>query len=338
MAAIWTPRRPEPAEALVRVAQPVAARTWLAAGHLANFLRGKGACLVPWTCPDLTISSGATDVFRFRVKPKNSTVERIWGLILRTGASSGVSAEIRAPQATGTLVTVPVSGSLDARTPLVYTEVLGAKSKTEQEITIGIKALGGSVIVEGIACMAQDRPILNMDATDLGVDVVSLASGQPILEEDYRSLGGVINTLNGADARRIGLFHWTIGDLTAATRSANTYAALLPLAVPVLARKLGRAAVTGSVKWSAYAKVDAGAGGQIRVTTTESGVDDVMTVTGTSYAWQQPRTISIDCDDMDSADGRQTSASPAWDDLQIQIKGDGTNALRVKSVSIWSDD
>jgi hypothetical protein len=337
MSAIWTPRRPEMAESLIRVAAPVSSRTWQGAAFLANFLRGKGAELVPWCVPQRSITAGTTESFRFRVKTRSSAVQRVWGVILRAGAASGVTAEIEAPALTGTTRTVPVSASLDTRTAVVYIETLGSKAASEVEISVSIKAVGGTVIVEGIACMEQDRPLLNQDTTDYGVDVVTLSTGQPMLDDAFRSLGGVMDTLANADARRVGLFHWTLGD-GAATRTAASYTALLTLAVPMLARKLARAAVTGSVKWSAWAKVAAGAGGQVRLTTTSSGVSDVMTVTSTSYAWTTARSISIDCDDMESDDGRQTAASPAWDDLQLEIQGDGTNLLSVGSVSIWADD
>lgn len=335
MSAIWSPRRPEMAESLVRVGAPVSSRSWQGAAFLANFLRGKGSQLVPWCMPQRSISAGATESFRFRVKTRSSAVQRAWGVVLRTTAASGVTAEIRAPALTGTLRTVPVSSSLDTRTAVVYIETLASKAATEAQIAISIKANGGAVIVEGIGCYEQDRPLLNQDTTDYGVDVVTLSTGQPMLDDAFRSIGGVMDTLANADARRVGIFHWTMGD-GAATRTLNTYTPLLTLAVPALARKLARAAVLGTVKWSAYAKVAAG-NGTVRLTTTGSGVSDVMTVTSTTYAWTTARSISIHCDDMASVDGRQTAASPVWDDLQLEIAGDGTNLLSVSSVSIWED-
>lgn len=323
------------AESLIRVGAPVSSRTWQGAAFLGNFLRGKGAQLVPWCVPQRSIAAGVTESFRFRVKTRSSAVQRVWGVVLRAGAASGVTAEIEAPALTGTTRTVPVSASLDTRTPIVYVETLASKAATEQEIAVSIKAVGGAVIVEGIACMEQDRPLLNQDTTDYGCDVVTLSTGQPMLDDAFRSIGGVMDTLANADARRVGIFHWTMGD-GAATRTLGTFTPLLTLAVPALARKLARAAVTGSVKWSVYAKVAANKG-TVRLTTTGSGVSDPMTVTSTTYAWTTAQTVSIHCDDMASVDGRQTAASPVWDDLQIEIAGDGTNLLSVSGVSIWDD-
>lgn len=332
MANIWTPRRPEMSEALIRVASPVSHLTWQGGAYLANYLRGKGSMLVPWSFASRTISASATETFRFRVRPRSSAVQRIWMLQLRTTASAGVTAEVASPSG-GTAATYAVASSLDARVPVVYTENLASKSSVEAQIEVTIKASGGAVIVEGIACYEQDRPLLNSDSTDYGTDVVTLATGQPIFDGSNVSFGGVMDALANADARRVGIFHWTLGD-GVATQTAATYIPLMDLAVPVLAQKAARAATTAIIKWSAYARMAAGTG-NIRVTTTASGVSDVASITGASFAWTTARSITIGCDDMASSDGRQSST---WDDLQIEIQGNGVNALSVCSVSFWVDD
>ena len=71
------------------------------------------------------------------------------------------------------------------------------------------------------------------------------------------------------------------------------------------------------------------------MTTTASGVSDTVSVTGAGFAWTTSRAISIQCDDMDSADGRQTAASPVWDDMMFAMAGSGTQPIVVKSVSVW---
>lgn len=252
--------------------------------------------------------------------------------------ATNIAVELKAPSGTGTaksILTVPTS--MGNRTPFVYIENLSSKSGAEQEISIDVAVAGsqGAVVVEGIACYEQDRPILNLDSTDYGVDVVSAATAQPIYDGAYRSIGGIMDALANCDARRVGIWHWSNGDSVLATSSSASYASLLSLAVPALGRKLARADTYGSVKWSVYAKMSAASTGSVRLTTTNSGVSDVMSVTSTSYAWTTARTISIDCDNMSASDGRQ---STAWDDLQIEIAGDGTNSIIVQSISVWSDD
>ncbi len=329
---------------MVRVALPVSSRTWQGAAHIANFLRGKGAVLVPWCYPNRTITSGVTESFRFRVKPRNTAVQRVWAVLVRsvtldpfTADVGATTAELEAPALTGTTVTIPVNQSLDTRIPQLYTEVLGSKSSTEAEISISVKAIGGvSLIVEAISCYEQDRPILNRDSTDLGVDVVTCATAQPMFDADYVSIGGIMDSLAGSDARRVGIFHWTVGDSTSVNRTSAVETNLLSLGVPVLARKLGRSATTGVLKWAVYAKMSSAGTGTVRLTTSSSGADSVINVTSTSYAWTTAAaTDPVDCDSMSAADGRQSSA---WDDMQFAYAGDGTRTITLQSISVWSDD
>lgn len=292
--------------------------------------------LVPSVSPERSITSGTTESFRFRVKTRGIATQRIWAVCLRVDATTGVTAEIEAPALTGTTATVLVPNTLARRVPFVYTETLSARSSAVAEVSLSIKAVGGTVIVESIACYEQDRPTPNLDGTDYGCDTSTIRGGQPMIEVDNESIGGVYHLVQNADARRVGIYHWTYGD-GEWSRSTASPQTLLQLACPVLAKKIARGDVTGSVKWSAYAKVDAGAGATLRLTTDGTGLNDAMTITGTSFAWQTPRTVSIDCDDMTGTDGRQTTASPRWDGINFTLTGDGTNTCRIKSISVWDE-
>ena len=326
--------RPEPDEALIRVSSPVSTRTWQALAGCSNYVRGKGAMLVPWTFADVQITSASTETFRFRVKPRTSAVERIWGFLV-TASSSGYTVDIKAP-ASGTAVVFDVIPTADDIVPYFVTETLASKSGTEAEINCSIKATGGTVNVVGICCYEQDRPLLNEDATDMGVDQPTLAAGQPIIASTYESLAGVANTvLNGSkiDGRRVGLLHATWGD-TGVSRTTASYQDMLTLPAPVLAAKRYRTDTTADVSINVYAKVAAGAGGNVRFTAA-SGDTHTFTITNTTAAWQTSNVLTVDCEDVDSADGRQTAASPSWDTIQVAFQGDGTNALTVYHWSVW---
>lgn len=336
MAARVLARRPEPIESAIRVGEPVSSSTWQALGALANYLRGTGAQLVPAYCPAYTIASSATGVFNFRVKPRGAAIQRVWCLLLK-GSTGATYAEVKAPASSGTMLTAYLPPITDVRAPIVYVENLAAKSATEAGITLEIKANGGNVTVDSIACYEQTRPILSIDSTDYGCDLETLRPRDPIYYRANRSWRGVVEGLAQCDPRTVGLFHWSVPEAGAYTRTTASYLDVFTHAVPIIARKLGTSATTGSVKWAAYAKVAGGAGGQVRVTTTESGVSDSVTVSGTSFAWTTARSITIDCTDMDSADGRQTAASPAWDRINFGLQGDGTNALSVAAISVWDD-
>lgn len=336
MAARVPALRPEPLESYVRVGEPVTSFTWQALGSLANYLRGTGSELVPAYCPAYTISSGSTAVFNFRVKPRGAAIQRVWCVSMR-GANGLAYAEIKAPASTGTLLTVYPAPTIDGNSPAIYVENLAAKSSTEAAITLEIKANTANITVDSIACYEQTRPILTLDSTDYGCDLETLRPRDPIYYRANRSWRGVADGLAQCDPRRVGLFQWAVPEAGAYTRTTASYLDIFTHAVPILTRKLGTSATTGSVKWAAYAKVAGGAGGQVRVTTTQSAVSDSVTVAGTSYAWTTARSITIHCDDMDSADGRQTAATPVWDRINFALQGDGVNALSVAALSVWDD-
>lgn len=328
-------RRPEPDAALVKVGRPVGSLEWQQYAGLANWLRGKGAMLVPWCTPFRRISAGSNDTFRFRVKTRSSAIQRVWVINLRSELSTGrTQATIKAPAATGTAMSGGVG--TDTGSTIVYVEDLSSQASTEQQIDINIAVTGATACdVLGISCYEQDRPLLQQDSTDYGVDLYTTSNAQPIIDEAYQSVGGVYDGLVNADARRVGLFHWTLGDGLSAAIASGTPTSLLGSSVPILTRKLGTGSTTGAVKWAAYARVTAGTG-TITMTTTQSGVSDSATVTGTSFAWTTAREVSVSCDDMDSTDGRQTAASPVFDGLQFQISCTG-GTLIVKSISVWDD-
>ncbi len=111
----------------------------------------------------------------------------------------------------------------------------------------------------------------------------------------------------------------------------GAYTTVTGLGMPVLTRKLTSGATTGTVYWTAYAKVNSNSG-DIKISTSHSGVSSVVNVTSTSYAWTTPQAISIDCEDMSAADGRQSSS---WDELDINIRGNSGGTLSLAAVSIY---
>ena len=321
----------------ILIARPVSAALWRDYALLANWLRGKGTCLVSAAVPDQTI--GTTGTYRFRAKTRNTAIERIWVLTIRTTEITPVSVTVRAPASTGTTVVYPVAPGTTARVPIVYREVLGSVSSTEQDLSIDINPDSKNVVIEGIACYEQDRGVLLSNSTDYAADQNTIAARQPIRYTANESFRGVLDAMVNADARRVGIFHHAIDTATTYSRADASYADLFELGAPVLTRKLNRSAITGSVKWSVYGRVTGGTG-LVRLTTSNSGVSDVMSITSTTSpgSWQTARAVSIDCDDMNSTDGRQTAASPDWDDLQIELQGPGGgNTLHISSISVWDD-
>jgi hypothetical protein len=329
-------RRPEPGDASVKVGEAVTSQAWLEMGSLANWTRGKGAMLVPQCMPLRTVADGTTDGFRFRVKTRDVGIRRVWRLVVRP-INESAEVTVKAPASTGTAKTVYRAISPVNNFPgvILYNEDLSGVGANETEITISVEAEYDDIIVESIACYEEDRPSISLNTNDFGVFLPSFTSGEPIADYSYRSISGVVDALANADARRVGILHWTQGDSEAAETTSSTAQDLF-IPFPVLARKDLRTSTTGAVKWSAYAKVSSGGTGTIQVTTSESGVNDSATVTSTSFAWITSRSISIDAEDLAANDGRRGAAFDLLS-CKISVTGGGSPKFTIKSFSVWED-
>lgn len=335
---VYTPRplrRSEGATSGLLVGAPVqAGGSWSEFAGNANWIRSKGACLVPFFSPSYTIASGTTRTFHFRVKTRNVAIERVWGFLVRRASSTtATTATIRAPASTGTSVAYSVPVTRDLVQPVTYIETVASKATATVDLTFDIAASGGDVELEGVSCYEQDRAGLANDTTDFGVMIDTVRGGEPILAVENTSAYGVMRSLANLDARRTGIYHWSYPAEAPITRTTASYDTVLALGMPVCAALLNAAATTGAVKWSAYAKV-AGGSGKIKLVTSDSGVSSEITVTGTSFAWQTAADVDINCDDFAEPDGLRSST---WDELNWQIQGDGSNALSVAAVSVWVD-
>ena len=333
----YTPRplrRSEGASAGLLVGDPVqAATSWSDFAGNANWIRSKGACLVPWFSPSITVTSGSTYTFRFRVKTRNVAIARVWGFTIRAAsAATAPVATFRAPASTGASLTRSPSVSRDLVVPLQYVETVASKATAEVDISFDITAAGGDIELEGVGCYEQDRAGLLNDTTDFGVMIDTVRGSEPIAAIENQSAYGVMRSLANLDARRVGLYHWAYPVESPITRTANTLDPVLELGCPIQAQKLNVGATTAAVKWSCYAKVTSGTG-TVELNTSQSGVGSQIMVTGTSFAWQTAVDIDILCDDFDEADGRQ---SALWDEVSFQIAGGGGGStISVAAVSVW---
>jgi hypothetical protein len=336
MSGFVPPRRAEISPAQVLVGANVSSgQQWLPAGSGTNWLAGKGAVMVPTHIVDKSILAGATGVLRYRVKPRYAAIERVWTLMLRTGTLTGVSAVVRAPAGTGTAMTVTVPTGRALRMPIIYREILSAQSDTVGDLTIGIAVTGGDVEIDSISCFDLDRSGVEEGLTEHGTDTMMLRPRERIYDGGpfTNSVTGVLFGSALADARRVGIYHWAVPDIYPVTTAAAGPTSLLTLACPVLGPIYNSGATTASVWWSAYCKVSAGTS-TVKLSTTQSGVNDVASITGTSYAWTTAREIFISCEDPTAADGLRSSA---FDDLSILLTATG-GTLSLLSVCVWNEE
>ena len=315
MAALVPQARPEPATGLILSGDPVLSGTWTEMALLANYLRGTGASLFPACFPEDPVAKTTTGTYRFRVKPRDSAIERIWILWI-SATVSGASVIIRAPASSGTpSASLSVGTDPDVPNTIYYTETLGAKSGTEAEVTIDVQGSTQDVVVNSIECYEQTRPILTLDTTDYGVDLVTLRPRGPIYDVANATPAGVMDSYDNADARRVGGLAWVVDSATPVTSSTSTFAgwgSLLALDMPVIGRVIVQGQTGMTWTWSVYAKVDAGATGEVEIIDGNGDNLDTITVTSTAaFAWVTASTFSTDAEDLSLADGIRGGA---WQD------------------------
>lgn len=317
--------------------RPVAAPSqWSDMAISGNWLLGKGACLVPLCNPACIVPKSGSVTLRFRVRPRGLAIARQWSVWVRSSDPDEASSVTITPTGGSAAVFpvhgVPITPPYPTFGAVSVVHNLGARVSTEGEISITIAAsAAGDVVVEGIDCYELDRHGLPDNATDYGIQTETIRPREPVLDIANTSVRAVYDALANADPRRIGIWHLPLA--TAITRTSATYSGLTLVPVAIQAPKLNIGATTGQVYWSAYARMatSGGTGGSVRMTTSSSGVSDVATVTGTSFAWTTARAISIKCDKF-SADSLLE-----LDLLTPELAGDGTRSVEVLGVSMWVD-
>ena len=277
----------------------VRGRTWLDAGELANWCSGSGEMLVPAYSPEQTIASGTNRTFRYRVTPPGRAVRRVWVLYLE--GNCAITLDGNVGPATDYITD---SGGTWVR----YVEDLTAKSSALQEISLTITnaASSAGLDVKSIACFEDPRIVLDKDATDLGVELTTLAVREPIEARPYSSLGGIAAALASAQRRQYFNVARPADTNGAWATALGTFAEMLT-EIPILARKLYPASTTGNVRFAALCSAsDATTDGEIDITNNASGNNVTLTVTnpGTTFAWYTIDFASdILCEDLTEATG-----------------------------------
>ncbi len=323
-------QRYEPTPDEIIIGAPVSSgRQWMPMAHLANWLNGSGAQLVPTSSVAGLMGGTTTRVFHFRALTREQAIERVWTLMIRS-TDPVAAVTIKAPASTGTPMTVSVSSGRDTSQPIIYREILSAQSSAVTSLSIEVTGLLASIDyiinVDSISCTELARPILAEDTTDNGVNTETERPRERIYGVLHASATGVVNA-SLTDIRRVGLYHWA-GE--GVTTTSTSYVDLVALPMPVLAPLLTSGQTTGSVYWSAYAKVSGGSG-DVRLS--YHSTTDSVNVTATSFAWTTPRAISIDCEDMTTADGRRAAA---WDTVLPSVRKNTSGTMYIDAVSVWN--
>ena len=352
MSAVVKPYVPSLSLSEISTGSPVRGQTWIGAVDIANYLRGHGRQLIPMFSPKTTIPTATTRTFRFRCYTSAASRARVWTVMLSSADTGSASAYVRmrAPASTGADQYLPV-GSLVSGNGSLFAEYveIASGADAEEELTIDLRAESDdSVNVLGISCVELPRTTLDLDATDLGVDVNTVPAREPIIEVSNAGMLGAYDVLsNRGSGSRGGIYYWANDTASPASVTATSYSAIsgFTLDLPALGRRLASATSTSSsIHWRIYAKTDANATtGDVRVTTAH-GSDTISLATGshTAFAWYpstggSPNSFSVDCEDYASTAGLQTAGTPAFDSLTFTAKTGGSGTLSIAAISVWEN-
>lgn len=329
MSAIVPHYRPDLEDGSIRAGEPVGSLDWstLAAG--TNWLMGHGSVLVPWCALGLTVSSGNSATFPFRIKPKAQAVERIWCVNLRASGATAPAVTITVDGSTSRTVYPSSARNLRADS-FALRHPLSAKSTTEAETTLKIETSGGGVVVESCSCYEQTRGVLASDTTDYGVDVTSLRPRQPIADLANQSIAGVCDAYKNLDARRNGLFDWSTPEASAISPGSTSATDLFAL-YPVIHAAIPTAGdTTATVTVAVKAKVTGGTG-TVTFSSSDAGDSVSLSITATSFGWVTD-TLEISAEDLSIADGRRGNA---WETVRIQAQDPAGQTLSIAAISIF---
>ena len=330
----------------VLAAKVVSGTTWADVARNHNWVAGRGMQLVPCYCPgrpaagasagpNLPTAANDEYAFRFWSRPRYQAFERRWSFSLGT---SGNPVSITLPD--GFAYSVGVARSVYGNFATL-TEVLSSQSSSDDDMTLKIEPNGADVYPMSIGCVEVPRVALLDNANDEGTDL--FRAGQPILRSKFDN---VITGAASADLGRRQLLNWAVpyhdGNAVLTTFAASstnsaTYDDVWTGVVPVLARRDGSTATTGSIKCRMYAAVSGGTG-TVRISSdgsaNTSSTVNVTTDIATGYGWTDEITLSVDCDDLDTYDGLQ---SARFDGLMAEMQAPAGQTIYVASVAVWED-
>ncbi len=356
MSGIVPSYRGQVATADLRAGLGVRAFGWRDVAALNNWTLGTGAQLIPNYCPNITLNKTTEYTFQWRTRPRIQAFDRLWSIGIEvTSGNASSTATIEIPDA-ATAVTRIIhrfSATRRARVPFQVQHALSSQSASEEVLSMSIKCDQIDSAIRWIGCRELPRLTLETDTTDYGTDLSRLSPGQPILNSQLTRVfaSNADSTLIG---RRASLLQWgvpshtgglsgTVTTAFAASTTSSTFQNLFHLGTPVLARRGYWASplpTKGTVTGKILTWVTVGGAGEVKFTTDQSGADTTPTsVTGASYEapkWTDAHSINIHNEDLDSADGRQTAASPVWDLLQVKYRAT-SGTIYVAAVSVWED-
>lgn len=337
---VFPPRVPDSS---IKSGLLVRSSDWSDIAQYHNWLTGRGGQLICGCAPNLAVGSGATDTFRFYVRPRHAHWHRLWYIwVLPVVSDSRVSVKSILPLA-GSAQVYRVSSENQSKL-LKYSFANSSPNETEAEAAIEIAvATGGAIRVHNIACFEVPRVQLDALATDYGANENTVQRGNIIYdgEADLRSATGIVHVAEHVGGKRTGNamlrrhgYFWSVDDSDAKQTSLTSFQNMQSTAKPQLLGRIynsGQTAKRYKVRVRATNSGPVETGGQVKFTMT-SGATATITVSSTSFAWTSAVDLQPDCEDLAASDGRRSSRH---DEVTIQFKAEAGKSISVSAIAIY---
>jgi hypothetical protein len=309
--------------------------TWVDFAKLNNWTFGRGAMLVPFYAPLVTLTNGSEHVFAYRARPRYQAFQR--KLVLRLRGAQAAECAVEFPSG-GTPRTVRVAVEREDVANEIFTHDLSAQDSTDQELTFAITPNKTGVVVEGVGIWEVARAALEIGGSDHGTDPTRMASGQPIRRNSFEGAFEAMTTTS-LIGRRVGLGAWAVPHSVAGATStafarpitSTSFVPVFPTGAPMLGRKLSRAATTSTVTMRALCWVSGGTG-DIRAVSSVHGVGSTISIPAATPTWSTLTTFQVDAEDPTAADGRRANA---WDMVTLEARKLVSGTLWIASVCFY---
>lgn len=316
----------------------VRSQHWVHAPRASNWLAGRPRQLVPSHTPLVTISSGSSSEFWYRVRPNYQATRLRYSILLTAETPCG--ANISIPTSTARPPGVIVRNRRLA-VPLVYDVDRTLQADAEEDLSIKIEAVGSSVVVEDIAIQALGRAFLDTDDPfDMGAQRTRFWIRQPIGERNfYTHLYGLQSTLKRTARRDPYNISWGTNNPWSTAVAGPT--AVFDGTIGMLGRLLYSAETTREISWRVRAYCSDGTtAGTVDLTNTGAGTGTTITIPAGSTAvnWfpstaGDPATFTIDAEDPSTVYGWRGGAR---DEQTITVtRTAGTGTIYLETLSFW---
>ncbi len=300
--------------------KPVTGLQWTSMAELSNYVMGHGGTLISANAAFDILAAGSSELYRYYVWPRYSTVLRLWMITLRAANTNARGTF----EVDGNDIGEWTLSAGQTSERFMFWETV-AQSSSAGEVTAEVfsnAASSGTVSIDEIACYEAPRKFLAKDANDVGADQDSCIAGSGIYDSSgYNSTGGVVDAAPSGVTipRRNSHFHWFDPDGVSATTTAFT--AVFALEPEVLGRHLyngeGLGALGRTLTWTVYADGEPENDGQIKVTTTASAETSTITLNTDVAAWMTPATFKVDTEDISATSGLRGGV---YSTLKFEIK------------------